>query len=434
VRSAIVVGGGVSGIAAATHLGACGVSACIFETEAVLGGRIGTVRDEGTGVEADLGGRNFGAHDQDLLKLFGSLGVEGFTDYEFKSVSVGAGPHFDMSRGVTRSARLMRDLGNIVFITTAPRGFRRLSAVASAARREGARDLAHPYWVRLAEAITDPTTMAYFGPRVADEVLRPWTLRMMGSEPEEVYLGNLGNMLGQKSSRHQRVEGGMGRFLRAAADKLDVRLQHVVRSVIVENGRVLGVEGTADGKPFRQLADIVVVTTPASVAAEMLSGLPQLASHLRRVAYRPVATAIVEYDEVEFPNGAHGIFTPRGCGASHIARYDGSNRIRFSFAGVAARAMFDQLPLAGLVEEGETAFRKFGGKLGRRLSRVGRLWTPGLCAHTWMHHRTLASIADASKQVRGLVLTGDYFRGNLLDACAGAARENVDRALTAMSR
>jgi protoporphyrinogen/coproporphyrinogen III oxidase len=433
MSAAVVVGGGISGIAAATHLEARGVSTCIFETSAVLGGRIGCTRDEATGFEAELGGRNFASSDRNLLDLFGSYGVDRFADYTFGSVTVGPGPNFYLTRGGTRSARLKRALGNAAFKTSAIRGVRRVSAVLQEARREGAGEVGTPYWVRLAEATADPAASAHFGPRVADGMLRPWTLRMMASEPEEVYLGNLGNVLGRKPGRSQRVEGGIGNFLRAVAEKLDIRFRHVVRSVIIENGRVIGIEGTADGKPFRHLADIVVVATPAPAAAEILPALPQLASQLRQVTYRAAATAVVEYDEVEFPNGLHGMFTPRGHATSHIARYDDLGRIRFSFAGVAARAMFARLPLAGLIEEGEKTFRRFGGKLGRRISQTAQMWTPGLCAQTWMHHRTVASIFDACKQVQGLVLTGDYFRGNLLDACAGAARENVESALAAMA-
>jgi protoporphyrinogen oxidase len=287
--------------------------------------------------------------------------------------------------------------------------------------------LASPSWIQLAEETCDVVCSSYFGPAVAESILRPWTLRMMGSEPEEVYLGNLGPFLGKPPGKLMRLSRGMGAFLEAAAAQLNVRLRHTVTNVVIDRGRVTAVEGVdVHGRPFHERADIVVAATPAPIAADLLGGVPALAENLRGVLYRPAATVVAEYTDVAFPGDVGGLFLPRGHVAHHIARYDDANRVRFTFGGVAARRVLESDSLEQLLECGESIFGKFHGKLGRRLSFTGKRWRHGLCAHSWMHHRTLASIREQSEKIRGLVLGGDYFRGNLLESCVTAAHENVD--------
>jgi oxygen-dependent protoporphyrinogen oxidase len=140
-----------------------------------------------------------------------------------------------------------------------------------------------------------------------------------------------------------------------------------------------------------------------------------------------VATIVAEYDNIRFAGDMSGLFLPRGCAASHIARYDENNRIRFSFAGVAARKALAQHSMEELLDVGERTFREFGGSLGRRISFIGKVWQTGLCAHTWLHHETVSAISAQCERVAGLVLAGDYFRGNSLEACTTAANENVER-------
>jgi protoporphyrinogen/coproporphyrinogen III oxidase len=344
------------------------------------------------------------------------------------SVSVGIGRSFDMRRrggALTRAKRLVEN-----FISIGPYALRRLAKIASAARQKpGSGLVCSPYWTRLAEQTFDPVVTSYFGNDVANKIIRPWTLRMMAAEPEEVYLGNLGPLLGRKATAYKRVKGGMGVFLRAASSRLNVKFGHRVTTVSVVNNRIVGVEGlTRDGSSFSEPADIVVVATPARTAADLLeSSTAGLARTLRQVAYYPVATIVGEYDDIRFAGDMSGLFLPRGCAVSHIARYDENNQIRFSFAGVAARKALAQHSIEELLGVGEQTFRNFGGNLGRRISFAGKIWQTGLCAHTWLHHETVSSILAQCERVEGLVLTGDYFRGNSLGACTTAAHESVER-------
>ncbi|MEZ4238058.1 MAG: FAD-dependent oxidoreductase [Myxococcota bacterium] len=424
---AIVIGGGISGIASAVALGDAGYDVCVVESEEVLGGRIGS-RRHGE-VDIDLGGRNFGEESHALLGLLERFGVDTLMDYHYNSASVGTRHWFDMRSGgrpteiAARWARNLRVAG--------PRQLWRVRQVSRGALGAvGGRMVGSPYWVDLAERTGDPTAAEYFGRNVTDAMFRPITLRMMASEPEEVFLGNLGPFLGGRPRGMKRIAGGMAVFLRAVADQLDVRYRTTAQEVLVERGRVVGVRlAGPDGRTTTEPADVVVLATPAPVAAGLVPALPALAAGLRRIAYRPVATVVAEYDDTAFPSDASGLFFPRDCVASHIARYDPHHRIRYSFAGVAGRAAMAGGSIEALLAEGEALFQRFGGRLGARRSHVGQIWTPGLCGHSRMHHRTLADLRAASSEVGGLVLAGDYLRGNLLDACAHAAQEAVAQLL-----
>jgi protoporphyrinogen/coproporphyrinogen III oxidase len=429
--NAVVVGGGISGIAAATYLVQRGFKTCLLEASPVLGGRVGTRRTNHG--EVDLGGRNFTLHDTNLLELFGAYGVHDLCDYQFNSRAVGQTRSVDLRSTGTVATRLTRLVRNIAAV--GPRSLSRVYQLARRARRiPGGGLVGSPFWAELAETTGDPTAAHYFGDALAEGLLRPWTLRMMGSEPDEIYLCNLGPLLGKAPAGLKRIEGGMGVFLRAVAGKLPVKAGHRVASVIQEGDRVAGVEGTdAEGRPFRLAADVVVVATTALEAADMLPSAPLLAAVLRENRYQPVATVVAEYDAIQFPDGLGGLFLPKECAVSHIAKYDGECRVRFSFAGVAARKLIDLGSIGLFLEVGERVFREYGGTLGRGVSSTGEIWRPGLCAQTKFHHRTLQSIREHSDQVIGLVLAGDYFRGNLLSLCVTSAKENVERALGRLS-
>ena len=427
MKRAIIVGGGISGIAAASRLIERGIETVLLESELALGGRIGT-RVHGT-TEIDLGGRNFSANDSQLLQVLGIFGVSVLSDYHFNSVAVGIGRGFDTRSGGGPLTRTKRLLGNA--ISVGPRQLRTLAKVVSGARQgAGAHLLCSPYWIRLARDVGDPVVTSYFGNDVANKLFRPWTLRAMAAEPEEVYLGNLGPMLGRRTELLKRVQGGMGIFLRAASARLNVKFGHKVKAISLVDNRVVGVEGlTMDGSPFCELADLVVVATPAHIAADLVEAMPNLARTLRQIVYHPVATIVAEYSDVHFEGDVGGLFTPRGYAASHIAKYDDNNRIRFSFAGVAARKAMAECSVEELLDLGEKTFREFDGKLGKRISFIGEIWRPGLCAQTWRHHETVCSISAQCDRLEGLVLTGDYVRGNSLEACATAAHENIERTI-----
>jgi len=180
----------------------------------------------------------------------------------------------------------------------------------------------------------------------------------------------------------------------------------------------------------------VVVATTAKHAAEVIGSrrAPALAAALGSVRYNPIATVVAQYASFKFPKGASGLFLPRGCATAHVAKYDEDNRVRFTFSGVAARQALADGDLAALLDLGEAHFRQFGGNLGRRLSHTGRLWSPGLCNQSRMHHRIIGAIQTNMDSVGGLALCGDYLRGNALETCVVAARESVDRVLAQESR
>jgi oxygen-dependent protoporphyrinogen oxidase len=237
MKAAIVIGAGISGIAAALALVERGFETQIFESELFSGGRIGTRRHEN--VDIDLGGRNFTANDVHLLGLLSAFGVTEVVDYRFNSVSVGVRRPFDMRSGGHFLEKSLRFLRNAT--SAGPLELLRVQRTASKAQRQSASTLGAAFWTQLAERSGDPPASTYFGRTISDQVLRPWTLRMMASEPEEVFLGNLGPLLGRQLGTLKRVVGGMGVFLRAVCEKLVVKCGHRVRTLLSADERMVGV-------------------------------------------------------------------------------------------------------------------------------------------------------------------------------------------------
>jgi monoamine oxidase len=71
---ALIVGGGVAGLAAASRLASMGRKVVLLEARARLGGRVHTIRDPATGHPVELGAEFIQGHPDPLLKLIRSAG------------------------------------------------------------------------------------------------------------------------------------------------------------------------------------------------------------------------------------------------------------------------------------------------------------------------------------------------------------------------
>src|SRR5262249_19172114 len=118
--------------------------------------------------------------------------------------------------------------------------------------------------VAIAERTDDANLVTYFGAEVAECLLRPWTVRTMGSEPEEVHIGNFAPLMKKRRTPVRRIRGGMECFLRAVSTHSDIRRGHLVKRVLLARGKVVGVEGhTEAGGAFSERAELVVLALPA---------------------------------------------------------------------------------------------------------------------------------------------------------------------------
>ncbi|MET9296827.1 FAD-dependent oxidoreductase [Streptomyces sp. NPDC003077] len=429
--SAVVVGGGWSGIAAAWYLAASGARVTLLDENTSLGGRCANALLGERAVT--LGGKNIGRGYTHFREFTRALGFEDYEHFGINSSQVRDGRlHTVDSTARRHSAR------ELLGVLTA-RDALRLLRLAWAVRRDEADGyLGGPAFRRLAARLDDPPLSGYFGPRTAARLVRPVTVRMNGAEPDEAHLGNFGSNLRMLMDTFDQLSGGFAALYEELARRLDVRLSTRVTALTTDaSGRVDGVLAARPGEePEHRPADAVVVALPAPAAAPLVEPLhDRLAGELRAVRYFPAAVAVVEYERPVFPERVRALVFDAGSPVSNAGAYGTGDRhiVRYTFSGRAARRrLADGATADDLVAAAEHGLAPHFPAVrdNRRVHTVTRRWDAAYCAYGRHHARRLDRVGAAVASLPGLVLTGDYVRGASIEACFRAARERT-AALTA---
>jgi oxygen-dependent protoporphyrinogen oxidase len=428
-----VVGGGISGIAAAHFLRLRHFDVEIIEKDDSLGGRVGSARLGNRTI--DLGGKNIG-HKYAVFRAFAeSLG---HCDYE----------PFGINTSRVRQGRIVtldssrRWRSTIHFLRDCPKAdvLRFAHLCAHVLLRDRNRYLGSPFFNSLARRLDDVPLGQRFSPHFRNAVLRPMSVRMNGAEPDEVYAGNIGTNLGMWLDSYDQLRGGMAGLLSDFARRIPVRLSSRVDALIVRNGRIAGLCVTdSDGKTLTRHCDAVVLATPATVSARLIrDASPKTAALLDEVRYFPVAVLVAEYEREIFSETVRALtFGPEeplsNAGAYGI---DDRHIVRYTFSGRAARPLIEQgVPAEALLDTAESILdRHIGVRRHERRAFVARTFDPGLTAYAPHHDRVLEAIDAVPRSIEGLHLTGDYVRGASIEACLRAARETAAQIVDAKAR
>jgi len=182
-------------------------------------------------------------------------------------------------------------------------------------------------------------------------------------------------------------------------------------------------------------ADGVVLATGAAVAARLVEGLdPVLASHLREIVSAPITVVCLGYEASQ--KGAafdgFGFLVPQGEGPRILGAVwdssvfpgrapEGHSLVRVLVGGGRdpdAAALGDE----AIVELARGDLRTVCGLEGApSFIRVIRQ-VPGLPQYQVGHPARLARIAERLEGLRGVLLTGNSYRGLALNACIAEAR------------
>jgi oxygen-dependent protoporphyrinogen oxidase len=420
-----VVGGGVSGLAAAFALHRAGHEVELIECDAGLGGRCapGLLGDR----PVMFGGKNIGHRYARFRAFTAALGDHPYEPFGINSSRVEDGRvmTIDSSRR-GRSLRTALQLGS-------PRALVRLVYLAARIRRsESNRYLGLPYFTRLGRRHDDAPLAAHFDPRTTRALLRPMTVRMNGAEPDEVFLGTFGTNLGMLLDSFDQLCFGIQPVLRDFAARVPVRLGTRAESIVVEDGAVSGLRlANADGSHETGAYDGVVIAVPALAAAGLLQPhWPRLAERLLSVRYCPGAVILTEYDRPVLTAAVRALVFGEGA-CSNAGAYGIEDRhiVRYTFSGRDARRMLetgasDEELLA--VGEGQlAAHAPLPGAQRRHVA--SRRWTAAYCAYTPYHGDFLDAVLGAVRDVPGLQLAGDYMRGASIEACFRSGEEAAQR-------
>jgi oxygen-dependent protoporphyrinogen oxidase len=249
---------------------------------------------------------------------------------------------------------------------------------------------------------------------------------MNGAEPDEIYMGTLTSNVRMLLDTYEQFTHGLAPVLDAFQAHYDVRLNTAVTSLIVNRGRITGVQITnADGTTSELHGAGVILATPARAAADLTASIaPGLAAQLRAVTYYPVTLVLAEYDRPIFsPTVRAFVFDGRQA-LSNAGAYgiNDLNLVRYTFSGRASRAIAastDADELLGLAEA--TLSRHVAIDRRWRRAFVAKRFSPGLCAYTPYHGAFVDGVNREAQRLAGLHVTGDYIQGASIEACFRSA-------------
>ena len=422
-RRYAIVGGGVSGLATAWYLQGRGAETHIFESEDELGGRAisGLLGDR----LVTLGGKNIGRSYTRFRAFTSSLGDHRYEYFGINSSRVidGRMLTFDSKHRVG----MLRNLSGI-----SGRDVARLAPLVLALIRDSnARYLSETNCQSLTRRYGASSVQDVFSHRLSELILRSLTVRVSAAEPDELPMSNVLPYVGMMTDSYDQLADGMGGVVKAAARHSRVRLATTVQGLILEQGRVCGVEVTTSaGDRERESFDGVVVATHAHAAARLLEATVQpTASLLREVRYFPLLVLLVEYERPVFDSGVRAVvFGPEEALSNAGAYGTGDlNVVRYTFSGRRARALTEQEPDAErLASMAEAALALHAQVVDNpRRAMVAHRFLPGLCAYHQDQADFLKRLRSAGANTPGLRLTGDYLRGCSIEACFAAAEETV---------
>ena len=292
-RRAIVIGGGVAGLAAAYELVRAGWEVSLHEAGGQFGGQVRTFEIGGGRIEAFY--HHLFRSDHDIVEVIGELGLAGELDWLPSSVGLAAGGRLYPFSGPLDLLRFTRvSLWTRIRLGLAALWLRRQRDWR---RYEGQR--ARDWIVRAVgrqgyDAVWGPLLRAKFGDH-ADEVSMVW---FWG----KIYLRFASRGGGPLATeRLGYLRGSFGRLVDALVDDArargaTLRVNSPVERIAVEDGRATGIVRGGELEP----ADLVLATTPSPIFRALVPELPELGAHydalLDRVRYQWATVLVLALD------------------------------------------------------------------------------------------------------------------------------------------
>ncbi|MGW0732724.1 protoporphyrinogen oxidase [Streptomyces sp. NPDC002851] len=453
---AVVIGGGIAGLAAAHRLLGTGARVTLLEASDRLGGKLHAGEIEG--VRVDLGAESMLARRPEAVTLAREVGL-----------AEALQPPATASAALWTRGRLRpMPKGHVMGV---PGDADALSGVLS---EEGLRRIEREPELPPAEIGEDIAVGEYVAARVGHEVVDRLVEPLLGG----VYAGDAyrlslrmavpqlyeaartyGSLLEgvraiqERAARNAQtgpvfmgIEGGIGRLPLAVAESLgtrgaDIRLHARVqelRRTAAEGGAARWRVVTADGRTLD--ADTVVVALPAPAAAALLAAeSPGAAAELRTVEYASMALMTLAYRrrDVRLPEGS-GFLVPPVDG--HTIKASTFASQKWGWIAAADPDLFvlrtsvgrygEQAVLARadgeLVDVSRHDLREATGLDARPVAARVTRWNDGLPQYPVGHHARVARIREYVEKLPGLAVCGAAYDGVGIPACIASAYAAVD--------
>jgi protoporphyrinogen/coproporphyrinogen III oxidase len=410
-----VVGSGASGIAATYYLRKHGFNVELIEQDDAIGGRIRPFLLGKRSVQ--LGGKNIGRTYHLFREFTAAMGNNPYEFFGLNSSQVRNNKLFtlDNSRRVKATLEFMSQ-GTLSDI------WRFWNTCGAVMRNIQNGLLGGPYFTDFCHRFRDRTLSEYFSHKFCQVVVRPMTVRMNGAEPEETYVGNFGSNLRMVLDTYDQLAQGMRPVLEQFSRTGPVRLNSCVESLLVREGRIIGLR-LRDSSGVRDIEYAgVIIATPASVTSKIVTDRsPALSKTLDSVNYYPVTVVVAEYARDVFSKKVRALVFDDSHPISNAGAYgiDERNVVRYTFSGrTARRYMKDGATPEELIRIAEEFLNKhIPVSESDRIRYVAKYHPVGLCAYTSNYPRFAFDLQSHLAQLPGLYLTGDYIKGASLEAC-----------------
>lgn len=429
MKSIAIIGGGISGIAAAFFAGRQGLSVDLYEADQQLGGRIGCTDLDGRSVE--FGGKNIGLRYRRFREFAQTLPNISFEEFGLNS-----------SRAINgRVARFNKDGARLrtlaqVWRMCGARGMLQLLPHTLAIKLNAEQGFLHSsYFDQRGRSGDLEPLSTHFTQTCTDNFIRTLTVRMNAAEPDECYIGNFGSNLGLVLDKYEQVVGGMRQVLGTFQNQFDTNnllLGQPVTAIVPHGNGGVRIDSMGTHGTLSRDYDHVVIAVPAHAASSLLAETsPELAKELQQVRYFPVAVLIARYQDDVFPARQRAMVFGADSPLSNAGAYgiNDLNMVRYTFSGRTARNMINADTSA------EDALMLAESRLAPHFNisdnscdtYTYRYMRNGLCAYSAHHGERLDRMIELTPLHGGISLTGDYWRGASIEACFHASDDVLNR-------
>lgn len=429
MKTLAIIGGGISGIAAAYYATQSGWQVDLYEADDRLGGRIGCTTLNGRNIE--FGGKNIGRNYDRFRQFTSAIGQDQYEEFGLNSSRSIGGRVANFNKDHSRLRTITQ-----VFRLCGARGLAQLLPLVIALKRDPRQGFLHSrHFDQLAERRNDPTLADVFARQCAVNFIRTLTVRMNAAEPDECHLGNFGSNLGLVLDSYEQCVGGMASVIDAfsehVASSVSILLNQTV-SAISRIGKDVRVSSQGHQGTLMKRYDHVVVALPSPQAAGLLGNeRPDLSDTLDHVRYYPVAVGIAQYRHDVFTPDRRAMVFGTESPLSNAGAYgiNDLNIVRYTFSGRAAREIISEATTkeSALDIAEQILAPHFQVRDQVRDGSTFRFLRTGLCAYSAHHGQLLETLRTLTPVSDGISLTGDYWRGASIEACFHAAEDTINR-------
>jgi protoporphyrinogen/coproporphyrinogen III oxidase len=445
VYPALVIGGGISGLACAYRLQQSGIPVRLLEAGSRPGGVIATKQTDGFLFE--LGPQSF-LSTEPLIRLIDALGLKD-----------------QLLRANPRAPRYILVGGRLVAAPLAPPSLLKTTLFSAGTKWRLLTEIlrsTHP-------PVDDESIAAFVRRKFGDELLNrfvaPFVSGVYAGDPERLSLRAAFPKIYEFEARHGSVlrgamksrpakgtpraglcsfRDGMETLPRAIASRLG-------HSLLLEASVVGLRRGKSNGNPWFEVdiargnqremlaANAVVVATPTNIASQMLQGISEeFAPLFSRIEYAPVAVVSACYrrDQILRPPDGFGFLVPRTEGLRVLGTVFNSalfagrapeEMVCFtSFAGGATDPQLCDLSNDEITETicGEVA--RVLGIQGKPVAINLQRYARALPQYNLGHTQIVKSLETLTEAVPGLFLSGNYLSGPSIGSCVEQADRTAD--------